>query len=158
MEQLWAPWRIEYVKQAQPPGCIFCEKPKGDDAQNLVLARGRLCFALLNTYPYTNGHAMVAPYEHTGCLEGLTAEQGSELFTLTQRVVTALRASLHPDGFNIGLNLGRAAGAGIDDHLHLHIVPRWQGDTNFMPVLADTRVIPQGLRETFEAIRAQLAD
>ncbi len=158
MERLWAPWRIDYVQQQQPPGCIFCSKPKGDDAEELIVARGMLCFALLNAFPYTNGHSMVAPYEHTGCLEELSGEQGAELFLLTQRLVAALRSSVQPDGFNIGFNLGRAAGAGIEDHLHLHIVPRWHGDTSFMPVLSDTRVIPQGLRETYEAIRAQLAD
>lgn len=156
MDRLWAPWRAEYIRAERAPGCIFCDKQEGDDADNLVVARGELCFALLNTFPYTNGHVMVAPYEHTGELGSLSAEQGTELFGLTRTVVAGLEEALAPHGFNVGLNLGRVAGAGIEDHLHVHIVPRWDGDTNFMPVLAEARVISQSLQETYELLAAAL--
>jgi len=156
VDRLWAPWRVGYVRAERGPGCVFCEKQTGDDAHNLVVARGELCFALLNTFPYNNGHVMVAPYEHTGDLERLSVEQGAELFGLTRRVVQGLEKALAPHGFNIGLNLGRVAGAGIEDHLHIHIVPRWDGDTNFMPVVGETRVISQSLREAYELLVAAL--
>lgn len=156
VDRLWAPWRAQYVGAERAPGCIFCDKQTGDDAENLVVARGDLCFALLNTFPYNNGHVLVAPYEHTGELGALSAEQSAELFGLTRRVVAGLERVLTPHGFNIGLNVGRVAGAGIEDHLHIHIVPRWDGDTNFMPVLAETRVISQSLEQTYELLVATL--
>ena len=152
METLWAPWRIGYIAGENPPlppgatGCIFCDKPgAGDDAAHLVVARARTCFVLLNLYPYNNGHLMVAPYRHVARLEDLTDEEIAALMQAARRIEPVLRATLNPDGFNIGMNLGRVAGAGIDAHLHLHIVPRWSGDANFMPVLSDTKVIPQSL-------------
>ena len=153
MERLWAPWRIGYVQSHKRSGCIFCEKAKAnDDRRTLVVARGRLSFALLNAYPYTNGHLMIAPYEHVARLEDLSAEQCGDLMVLAQKCVAALRRALFPDGFNVGLNLGRAAGAGIEDHLHLHVVPRWEGDTSFTAVFSDTKVIAQSLDDAYATI------
>lgn len=162
METIWAPWRVGYILgEDQPPrasdatGCIFCDKPRsGDDAGELIVARGELCFIMLNLYPYNNGHLMVAPYRHAARLEELSPEEVAALMQTARLAEPVLRELLHPDGFNLGLNLGRVAGAGIDTHLHLHMVPRWNGDCNFMPVLADTKVIPQSL----EAVRALLAE
>jgi len=161
METIWAPWRVGYILgEGEPPpppgpkGCIFCDKPgAGDDTLHLVVARARHCFVLLNLYPYNNGHLMVAPYRHVSRLEELPDEEIAEVMQVAKRAETVLRDKLNPDGFNIGMNLGRVAGAGIDAHLHLHIVPRWSGDANFMPVLADTKVIPQSL----DAVRTLLA-
>lgn len=158
METIWAPWRVGYILgDTPPPGandCIFCDKPGvGDDETHLVVARARFSFVLLNLYPYNNGHLMVAPYRHVARLEDLPDEEIAELMQVTRRIEPILRAKLNPDGFNIGMNVGRVAGAGIDAHLHLHIVPRWGGDTNFMPVIGETKVIPQSL----QAVRALLA-
>jgi ATP adenylyltransferase len=147
---------MQYVSSASelPPGCLFCELPKQErDAENLLLVRGRHAFSLLNLYPYNSGHLMVAPYLHTGDLASLPAEVGADLLALTQRAVAALTAEYRPDGFNVGMNLGRVAGAGIPDHLHLHVVPRWNGDTNFMPVTAETKVLPEALRQTWARLR-----
>lgn len=150
METIWAPWRVGYILGDTPPpgatGCIFCDKPgAGDDEAHLVVARAKHCFVLLNLYPYNNGHLMVAPYRHVARLEDLPDEEIAELMQVAARIEPVLRATMNPDGFNIGMNVGRVAGAGIDAHLHLHIVPRWGGDTNFMPVLGDTKIIPQSL-------------
>lgn len=161
MEQLWAPWRMSYVTADKPKGCIFCDKPKDvDDAANYIVWRGKESFVMLNAYPYNNGHMLVAPYAHVADLEEVPAETMAELMRLCQRAVRALKCDFHPEGVNMGLNLGAAAGAGVKDHLHFHVVPRWAGDTNFMPVTADVRVIPQALdesyrllREAFEALR-----
>ena len=153
MDQLWAPWRIGYVRSEKRDGCLFCEKSQADDdRRNLVPARGELCFVLLNTFPYNNGHVMVAPYEHAADLEALSAEQCAELMQLVQRSVEALKLKFRPDGFNVGWNLGTVAGAGIADHLHIHIVPRWNGDTSFMPVLSDTSVVCQSLEAAYEEL------
>lgn len=161
METIWAPWRVGYIvgEQPAPPpgatGCIFCDKPgAGDDRAHLIVARANYCFVLLNLYPYNNGHLMVAPYRHVARLEDLPDAEIGELMQVARRLEPVLRATLNPDGFNIGMNVGRVAGAGIDAHLHLHIVPRWGGDTNFMPVLADTKVVPQSLA----AVRDLLAE
>jgi ATP adenylyltransferase len=141
-QQLWAPWRLEYIRQAdQQEGCLFCRAAEGEDEAGLVLHRGRHAFALLNKYPYASGHLMVAPYRHVGEFSEL--EDGEVLGV--HRVASQLYG---PQGFNLGWNLGRIAGAGVVDHVHLHVVPRWAGDTNFMPVLADVKVLPEHLVET----------
>ena len=159
MERLWAPWRMRYIAGAEKSeGCIFCEKWRADaDAENLVLFRGEECFAILNLFPYNNGHLMVVPVRHVADIVDLTASEQIEMFRLTQRMVCVLRETMSPHGFNIGFNLGRAAGAGIADHLHLHVVPRWSGDTNFMPVLDATRVISEALEETYKKLKAVLS-
>ena len=149
---LWAPWRIEYITGPKSDQCIFCEP----DPAHLV-ERGELCFALLNAFPYAPGHVMVAPNRHVGDLGDLDDGELLEVMQLAQRLVAAQRSTMNPDGFNVGLNLGRVAGAGIADHLHVHVVPRWEGDNNFMPVLDDTRVIPQALEETRKALVEALA-
>jgi ATP adenylyltransferase len=154
MERLWAPWRLQYVaKDKSEGGCIFCEKPlAGDDRAALIVRRGALAYVMLNTYPYNNGHIMVAPFAHVANLEDLAPETLHEMMDLAQQSTRALKASFSPDGINLGFNLGAAAGAGIKDHLHLHLVPRWQGDTNFMPVIGDVRVIPESLEQTFDKL------
>lgn len=156
MDQLWAPWRNTFLTQKRTRRCIFCAaKRAGSDQVRRVVARGRGAFALLNLYPYTNGHLLIAPYRHVGRLEQLTDAEWLELGRLTRRLIARLREALRPQGFNIGLNLGRVAGAGIPGHLHLHIVPRWQGDTNFMPVVSGTRIISQSLDRLYALLTAR---
>lgn len=151
---LWAPWRLAYVAQAQPRGCLFCRKRRARrDARELVVLRGRRAFVMLNRYPYNNGHLMIAPYRHVGTLEALTSEEWQEIGRLLVQFQRRLTRLLHPHGFNIGLNLGRPAGAGVPGHLHAHLVPRWNGDTNFMPVIAKTKVISQSLDELYRQLR-----
>lgn len=155
MERIWAPWRIEYILSEKPEECIFCEKQKQDrDRENLILYRAERNFVLMNLYPYNNGHLMVAPYVHVHNLEELDSEAALEMMTLTQKLVRVMKSTMRPEGFNIGLNLGQVAGAGIHEHLHLHIVPRWLGDVNSMPVLADTKVISQHIEETYDTLLA----
>jgi ATP adenylyltransferase len=158
---LWAPWRIEYIVRPKDRACIFCAvaRATGEHAgpAETPLERGAKCFTMLNAYPYAPGHVMVAPYRHVGELEDLDDDELLELMQLARRTIGALRTAMTPDGFNTGLNLGKVAGAGIAEHLHLHIVPRWQGDTNFMPMLADTPVIPQALEATRSALTEALA-
>lgn len=157
MEQLWAPWRIEYILQAEKDGCFLCEKPKeSKDESNLILYRGKGNFIILNSFPYNTGHLMVAPYRHIGNLDGLTDEEAKEHFNLVKLGLKLLIEVVKPAGFNIGMNLGKAAGAGVDDHIHTHIVPRWQGDTNFMPVIADTKVLPEALAKTYKKLKDSL--
>lgn len=157
MKILWAPWRLAYVSQADKTDeCIFCQKIHGNDEENLVLFRGIHCFAVLNLFPYNNGHLMVAPYRHIGSLQELTKEERSELMDITTLCLDVLREGLNCQGFNIGMNIGKVAGAGVPDHLHIHIVPRWEGDTNFMPVIGDTKVIPQSLSSTYQVLRSIL--
>lgn len=157
--RLWAPWRLDYIKGEKPDECIFCTKPRrGDDAAALIVDRGDSCFTMLNAYPYNNGHVMVAPYEHVPSIEGLNGEVLGELMTLAQRSLAALRYAYGPDGFNLGINQGKIAGAGFDEHVHLHVVPRWGGDTNYMPVIGSTRVLPESLAGSYEALRERLAD
>ena len=155
-DRIWAPWRLAYVKDASKDdeqGCIFCTKPaEEDDRENLIVHRGERCFVLLNLYPYTNGHLMIAPFEHVAGLEGLPAETTAEMMALARRAIEVLNAKYEPHGFNVGFNQGRVAGAGVEHHIHMHVVPRWGGDTNFMPVLADTRVMPQTLEQSYEAL------
>ena len=158
MEHIWAPWRIEYVLREKEKGCIFCDKPKEDkDSDNLILYRGESNFVIMNNYPYNPGHLMVAPYRHIADLQGLSAEELYEHFDIVRRSATALREALNPDGFNIGINMGRVAGAGIEGHIHTHIVPRWQGDTNFMPVIAEIKVIAEALTATYAKLKGKIA-
>jgi len=155
MEQVFAPWRIEWVERdgRDDDGCPFCTLPEaGDDPGNRVVARGDHAFVLLNNYPYNPGHVMVVPYEHTGDYTDLADETLLGHARLKQRTFRALRAAFQPDGFNAGLNLGRGAGGSIDEHLHTHVVPRWQGDTNFMPVISDTKVIVEALDDSYERL------
>jgi len=159
MDSLHAPWRIEYIlaPKSQSAESLFSQIARSsDDEANYVIVRDRTCYALLNTYPYTGGHLMIVPYKQTADLNDLTEEEMSDLFKLTRRCQNALKQVMHPDGFNVGLNIGKVAGAGIVEHLHVHIVPRWQGDTNFMPVLAGTTVVPQALKELAAQLRAAL--
>ena len=152
---LWAPWRLEYIQAAdERPGCFFCAAQEGDDEAGLVVRRGEHGFALLNRFPYSSGHLLVAPYRHLGEYEELTDDEVLELHRLAAQGIAALRDVYAPHGHNLGWNLGRVAGAGVVDHVHLHVVPRWEGDTNFMPVLADVKVMPEHLAET----RRRLAD
>ena len=149
MEQLWAPWRLEYIKRADDePGCIFCAAAEADDEAALVVRRGGKAFVLLNKFPYASGHVMVAPYRHVGDFGELTGDEALEIHRLAQQTLAALAAVYSPQGYNLGWNLGRIAGAGVVDHVHEHVVPRWGGDTNFMPVLADVKVLPEHLLET----------
>ena len=161
MNNLWAPWPMTYLQSNREPAasgpdaCIFCDKPKAnDDEGNLIVHRGAACFVILNLYPYNNGHLMVVPYAHVATLEDLAVEPAAEMMTLAQTAVRVLRGMYQPQGFNLGINLGASAGAGIAAHVHLHVVPRWSGDTNFMTVTGDTRVIPEDLRETWRRMRA----
>jgi ATP adenylyltransferase len=157
MERLWAPWRMEYIgsaREGKDEGCLFCEKPKeGDDEKALILARTELSFAMLNAFPYNSGHLMIAPFRHVGELEEVKGDELLDMQQLLQRCIKALKEAIQPEGFNIGMNLGAVAGAGIPDHLHWHVVPRWTGDTNFMPVIGETKVLPEFLLQTYRRIR-----
>lgn len=160
MKQLWAPWRMAYINQPHADGdegCFLCAKARqSDDDANLVLARGKRCFVIMNLYPYNSGHLMIAPYRHLPTIEELRPATLTEMMLLAQHCLAALRAAMHPDGFNMGINQGRVAGAGLEDHVHYHIVPRWNGDTNFMPVLGETKVMPDYLQNTYRQVRAAL--
>ena len=159
MESLHAPWRIEYILAPKNPASdsLFTKiAQSNDDEENLVVVRDRTCYALLNRFPYTGGHLLVVPYKETPDLNGLTEDEMSDLMKLTRRCQNALTKVMKPDGFNIGINLGKVAGAGILEHLHIHIVPRWNGDTNFMPVIANTTVLPEALKELAAKLRAEL--
>lgn len=157
MERIWAPWRIEYLENDSVDGCIFCDKPaEDDDRANYLLYRGERAYIIMNRYPYSNGHLMVAPYVHVGRLARLDRSTRGEIMELTARCTEALARVAQPQGFNIGANIGKAAGAGFDEHFHMHIVPRWTGDTNFMAVVGDTRVIPESLDATYERLAAAL--
>jgi ATP adenylyltransferase len=156
-QRIWAPWRLAYVKDASKDKeceCIFCAAlDAGDDDANLIVHRAERCFVILNKFPYTNGHLMVAPYEHIAALQDLDEPTVTELMALAQRGMNALEASYSPHGYNVGFNQGRVAGAGVEHHIHMHVVPRWGGDTNFMPVLGDTRVMNQTLADSFRTVR-----
>ncbi len=153
MKQLWAPWRLEYIRGPKPTGCVFCNAAASpDDPRNFVVHRGRQVFVILNAFPYNAGHVMVVPVRHQGRLEQLTDAELLELMRLTDLSIQAQEAAFHPEGFNVGMNLGHAAGAGIDVHLHMHVVPRWGGDTNFMPVLGDVKVISEHLESTYRQL------
>ncbi len=158
MKRLWAPWRVTYITAAKVPGCVFCEAPiSGDDRAALIVHRDASGFLILNRYPYNSGHLMAVPFRHVARLEHLTPEEMRSLMALSGLAVQVLERAVRPEGFNVGLNLGRAAGAGIDDHLHIHVVPRWAGDTNFMPVLGGVKVLPEDLEATYERLTAALA-
>ena len=154
MQQIWAPWRMQYIQMEKPKGCILCEKSaQHDDAANYILYRGDKNFVIMNIYPYNPGHLLIAPYHHAANLDDLTPEELHEHIEIVSRSVKILRQAFDPGGFNLGTNIGKVAGAGISDHVHTHIVPRWQGDVNFMPVLADTRVVPEALNETYQKLK-----
>ena len=153
-ERLWAPWRLEYIQSAaEQPGCVFCRAAAMEDEEELVVHRGEQALVLLNRFPYASGHLLVAPYRHAADFGSLSDEEALELHRLAERGMAALAETFAPQGYNAGWNLGRVAGAGVVDHVHLHVVPRWAGDTNFMPVLADVKVLPEHIAET----RAKLA-
>ena len=156
MEHIWAPWRMEYIQMEKREGCILCEIPKQDnDAANHVLYRGENNFVVLNTYPYNPGHLMIVPYHHVNSLEGLTDDELHEHIDTVRRSISVLREVFNPAGFNLGMNLGKVSGAGVADHLHLHIVPRWTGDTNFMPILAETKLVSVGLKQTYRRLKKE---
>jgi ATP adenylyltransferase len=155
VKQLWAPWRLEYIQGAdEQEGCVFCRARDGDDESGLVIHRGNGAFVVLNKYPYASGHLMVAPERHEGEFSELSGEEALEIHRLAATAMGVLAETMSPQGFNAGWNFGRIAGAGVVDHVHLHVVPRWAGDTNFMPVLADVKVLPEALEQT----RAKLAE
>ena len=153
--RIWAPWRLPYVKDARKDtDCIFCTKPaEGNDEETFIVHRSARCYVILNTFPYTNGHLMVAPFRHVGRLQDLDGETLAEIMRLAARATAILDDAYGPEGYNIGFNQGRIAGAGFDSHIHMHVVPRWAGDTNYMPVIADTRVMPQSLEQSYEMLR-----
>jgi ATP adenylyltransferase len=155
MDKIWAPWRREYIFQKdKEKGCILCNRANRDnDKEDYILFRGKYVFIIMNIYPYNNGHLMVAPYKHTASIEDINSEQGEEFFSVVKLGIKALEIGLKPDGFNIGMNIGRVAGAGIEDHIHMHIVPRWNGDTNFMPIFSNTKVLSVSLDETYNLLR-----
>jgi ATP adenylyltransferase len=150
--RLWAPWRSSYIKGPKSDECIFCAKPALPGEEGLVVRRGERCFVMLNAFPYTSGHVMVAPYAHTAALQDLDEPTSAELTSLVKQSLRALGEAYRPEGYNIGANLGSVAGAGVADHFHMHVVPRWEGDTSFMPVFGDTRVLSESLEETFRSL------
>ncbi|WP_338249155.1 HIT domain-containing protein [Pyrodictium abyssi] len=156
---LYAPWRYKYIKstvEREPSECIFCAAPKKSDDEVLILYRGRYNYIIMNLYPYNTGHVMVIPYRHVADITELTTEELTEMMDLVKLSVKLIRQVLKPHGFNIGMNIGRIAGAGVDKHIHIHVVPRWNGDTNFMPVIAGVKVISQDVRETYKALKEAL--
>lgn len=162
MDRLWTPWRMAYIKgeAGKPSGCFLCELPAMDaanDAENLILARGEHAFIIMNKYPYNSGHLVVAPYRHCGAYQEITPDEHAEMSGLVARAMSALDEQYHPEGYNIGVNQGRAAGAGVPDHLHMHIVPRWAGDTNYMTTTAGTKVLPETLEETYAKLHPSLS-
>jgi ATP adenylyltransferase len=156
LERLWAPWRERFILCEKEPGCFLCRtaREKKDD-KNFILWRGKKCFVILNRYPYNNGHLMVAPYRHVGQLENLNEEELLELFKISQLCVKIIKTAMKPHGLNLGINLGKVSGAGVADHIHLHIVPRWRGDTNFMPILAETKIVSIGLKQTYQQLKRE---
>lgn len=158
MERLWAPWRIEYIKAPKEEDCIFCEKStSSNDRENLVLYRGKHAFVLMNLYPYNNGHIMIAPYDHKESISALDKETRNEIMELANSSMQILGKAMNAEGFNMGANFGKAAGAGIEEHLHFHLVPRWIGDTNFMPVAGHSKVMVEGLMETYDNLKLGFA-
>lgn len=153
MKQLWAPWRIDYILGPKPDECVFCLAGPEEDAERLVLYRGKHCFVIMNKFPYNNGHIMVCPYRHVMALEDLTAAESGEAMLLLQQCAKILKRHFNCEGINIGLNQGQAAGAGVREHLHFHLVPRWNGDSSFIAVMDEVRTMPQHLSETYRALR-----
>jgi ATP adenylyltransferase len=160
MDHIWSPWRYKYIASAdRQEGCVLCRiAHERDDLENYVVHRARLNFILLNLFPYTSGHLMIVPYEHQASLAAINADTTTEMIELAKRAQVALEAEYHPDGFNIGMNLGRSAGAGIADHLHLHVVPRWSGDANFVSVVGETRVLPEDLSTTLQRLKKHFSN
>ncbi len=154
MKHIWSPWRMKYIERSEPTnGCIFCNAlAQTDTHENLIVYRGKTAFVILNRYPYTSGHLMVAPFAHLSTLEALEASTRAEVMELAATALQVLREIYHPQAFNVGANIGAAAGAGVVDHIHFHVVPRWSGDTNFMTALADTRVLPESLEDTYQRV------
>lgn len=154
MENMWSPWRMKYINDSENfEGCVFCIAPqKNDDEDMLIVHRGKAAFVILNRYPYTSGHLMVVPYSHVSSIEMLTPEVRFEMIELVNTALSVLRSAYKPDGFNVGINMGSAGGAGIAEHAHIHVVPRWAGDTNFMSAVGETRVIPEDLAVTYKRI------
>ncbi len=159
MDYLWTPWRYQYVSTAdKAPGCVFCNKREGDDRESFIVHRGEHNFIVLNIFPYTSGHAMIVPYEHVDSLAALPAAAAQEMMALAQRLERLLREVYHPDGVNLGMNIGKAAGAGVAGHIHMHVLPRWVADSNFMTVVGETRVLPESLERTWERLKKAFAD
>ena len=157
MEHIFSPWRYKYIASAdKDTGCVFCRARDGEDDEFLIVYRGGLNFIILNLYPYTSGHLMIIPYEHTDSLAAADSNTTAEMMDLAKRAQVALEAEYRPDGFNIGMNLGRSAGAGVADHIHLHVVPRWTGDANFVSIVGETRVLPEDLATTYEKLKKHL--
>ena len=159
MDYLWTPWRYTYVSNADKiDGCVFCERVKwNEDRKALIVHRGEHCFIILNSFPYTSGHVMVVPYNHVDELQKLSRAAAEEMMILAQRMETVFRKLYHPDGVNLGMNIGKAAGAGIAGHIHMHVLPRWVADANFMSVVGETRVLPEDLETTWERIRGEFS-
>jgi len=153
MKKLWAPWRFKFILHVDKGECIFCTKPKEEDEKAYILYRGKHNFVILNIFPYNSGHLMISPYSHKASPELLHEEEYTEMFKLLQVSIRVIREAYKPDGFNIGFNIGRVAGAGYDGHIHLHVVPRWNGDTNFMPIIGDVKVVSEGIDETYKRLR-----
>ncbi len=154
MDRLWAPWRSAYITSKKEKGCIFCTKCRlKDDKKNYIISRGEFVFSMLNIYPYNNGHVMVAPYRHVKDLDKLNIDEMTELMEHSRKIIKMLKKVLKPDAFNIGINMGRIAGAGFAEHLHIHIVPRWRGDTNFMPIIGKAKIISQSLDELYKRLK-----
>jgi ATP adenylyltransferase len=157
MDYLWTPWRYAYVSGVgQATGCVFCDAPKESDQKAFIVYRGRQCYIILNTYPYTSGHVMIVPYAHLDELQKLPVDAATEMMALSQRMESVLRSLYHPEGINLGMNIGKAAGAGVAGHIHMHILPRWVADANFVSVIGETRVLPEALEVTWERIRGAL--
>jgi ATP adenylyltransferase len=158
MKNLWAPWREDYVKNVDKlKGCFLCNCLKTkSELKNLIVYKGKHSFIVLNRYPYNNGHLMIAPFKHIGNIEDLSEDEAKEIFLLGRKIIPILKEVYNAQGFNVGLNLGRCAGAGVVDHLHLHIVPRWEGDTNYMPVVGATKIIPESIEESYKRIKSAI--
>jgi len=155
LDRLWNPWRFQYVTKEKREGCIFCELPlEGQDEQNLIVHRARFNYVILNRYPYTTGHLMVVPFKHTDSLQGIDDDASQELFELVRTADRKLRDVYHPKGMNLGMNQGEAAGAGIAEHIHMHVLPRWIGDANFLTVIGETRILPEELSDTYRKLKA----
>ncbi|HSL46672.1 MAG TPA: HIT domain-containing protein [Anaerolineales bacterium] len=154
MNHIWSPWRMEYIESNKEEGCVFCSAQENEDgAQNLIAFRGKRAYVILNRYPYTSGHLMVVPFDHKPNLEELDPLTRAEMMELTAQCMTVLRKVYHPQAFNMGANIGESAGAGVKAHVHIHIVPRWAGDTNFITILGETRVLPEALDRTYERVK-----
>ena len=159
MDYLWTPWRYAYVTGAErATSCVFCEAPKESDQEARIVHRGMQCYIILNTYPYTNGHVMVVPYAHLDELQKLPVDAAQEMMALSQRMESVLRSLYHPDGLNLGMNIGKSAGAGVAGHIHMHVLPRWVADANFASVIGETRVLPEALEVTWTRIREALGN